>query len=199
MRLRCDDCRCTALHHSHSVRSVRPPRLSTPYLDCQLLIFSSRVRIRPNGGSSARNTGHVVHMVGSLLSFQYPLALSSPLSPTVTILRRSYVVNSALVTLTAVDLLSVSVIVSFRTSGLTQDASTQTAPPSSAVSLDLPLCLPYALLPPADASTQLSISEFLELCFTKHPFRRTVPLQLDEEISVTHMFPATQVTRAVFR
>ena len=31
----------------------------------------------------------------------------------------------------------------------------------------------------ADASTQLSISEFLQLCFTKHPFRRTVPLHED--------------------
>ena len=35
----------------------------------------------------------------------------------------------------------------------------------------------------ADASTQLSIPEFLQLCFTKHPFRRTVPLQLHEDLS----------------
>ena len=35
----------------------------------------------------------------------------------------------------------------------------------------------------ADASTQLSISEFLRLCFTKHPSRRTVPLQFHEDLS----------------
>ena len=41
------------------------------------------------------------------------------------------------------------------------------------------LCLPTT----ADASTQLSIPEFLQLCFTKHPFRRTVPLQLHEDLT----------------
>ena len=38
----------------------------------------------------------------------------------------------------------------------------------------------------ADASTQLSISEFLQLCFAKHPFRRTVSRQLHEDISDAH-------------
>ena len=41
------------------------------------------------------------------------------------------------------------------------------------------LCLPTT----ADASTQLSIPEFLQLCFTKHPFRRTAALQLHEDLS----------------
>ena len=77
-----------------------------------------------------------------------------------------------------------SVSVSTHTSGLTQDASTQTA--SSALPLD-----PSSLPAPhsdatTDASTQRSISEFLQLCFTKHPFRRTVPLELLEDLSNAH-------------
>ena len=34
----------------------------------------------------------------------------------------------------------------------------------------------------ADASPQLSTSEFLQLCFTKHTFLRTVPLRLHEDL-----------------
>ena len=34
----------------------------------------------------------------------------------------------------------------------------------------------------ADASTQLSISEFLQLCFIKHPFWQTVPLHIHEDL-----------------
>ena len=46
----------------------------------------------------------------------------------------------------------------------------------------------------ADASTQLSISEFLQLCFTKHPLRRTVPLRIHEDLREAQT-PAIQVTR----
>ena len=44
------------------------------------------------------------------------------------------------------------------------------------------LCLPHTHAATADASTQLSISEFLLLCFTKHTFRRTVPLRIHEDL-----------------
>ena len=47
----------------------------------------------------------------------------------------------------------------------------------------------------ADATTQLSISEFLQLCFTKHTFRRTVPLRF----FVVHRAPATLATQGKSR
>ena len=48
--------------------------------------------------------------------------------------------------------------------------------------LTSPTCLPHT----TDASTQLSVSEFLQLCLTKHPFRRTVPLQLHGDLTDAH-------------
>ena len=63
----------------------------------------------------------------------------------------------------------------------------------------------------ADASTQLPISEFLQLCLTKHFFRSTVPLRLHEDfreaqtssntgnaMAVTFADAATQLSLAEF-
>ena len=98
---------------------------------------------------------------------------------------------------------SLSAVVSHFTSGLTRDVRTTTAPRCS-----LPSTHNAAT---ADASTQLPISKLLQLCFTKHPFRRTVPLQLHEELrdaqfpsnsgnprDVTFADSATQLSSAEF-
>ena len=68
---------------------------------------------------------------------------------------------------------SLSSIISHFPVGLTRDVRTQT------VSLCTVPSTHHATK--ADASTQLSISECLQLCHTKHPFRRTVPLRLHED------------------
>ena len=69
---------------------------------------------------------------------------------------------------------SLSSIVSHFPLGLTRDVRTQTVSLCSVPSTH------HATT--ADASTELSISEFLQLCFTKHPFRRTVSLRLHEDL-----------------
>ena len=68
---------------------------------------------------------------------------------------------------------SLSSIVSHFPLGLTRDVRTQT----------VSLCSfsPHQAST-ADGSTQISISEFLQLCLTKHPFRGTVPLRLREDL-----------------
>ena len=50
----------------------------------------------------------------------------------------------------------------------------------------------------ADASTQLSISEFLQLCFTKHPFWRTVPLRIHEDLREAQTTFANAATQLSF-
>ena len=65
-------------------------------------------------------------------------------------------------------------VVSPFTLGLTRDVRTQTVSLCSVPSTH------HATT--ADASTQLSTSEFLQLCFTKHPFRCTVPPRLHEDL-----------------
>ena len=61
--------------------------------------------------------------------------------------------------------------------------STQTMPLCSALSLEPASSPSTHNAATADASTQLSIQEFLQLCFTKHPFRRTATLQLREDLN----------------
>ena len=92
-----------------------------------------------------------------ILLCRNPLALSSSLSSTATISWKFYVVDSALVTLE-----STFSTPSGSTSPSTHNAAT------------------------AHASTQPSISEFLQLCFTLHTFRRTVPLRLHEDLNDAH-------------
>ena len=77
--------------------------------------------------------------------------------------------------------------------GPTSDVRTRTGPLCSVP--------PTSHATTADASTQLSISEFLQLCFTKHPFRRTVPLRMHEdprEAQTTFADAATQLSFAEF-
>ena len=98
---------------------------------------------------------------------------------------------------------SLSSLISHFPVGLTRDVRTQTVSLCSVPSTH------HATT--ADASTQLSISEFLQLCFTKHPFRRTVPLRLHEDLreaqtpsntgnamAVTFADAATQLSFAEF-
>ena len=206
VRLRCDDRRCAALHHSHSARFVR-----IPHLDLQLFFFSdgcsttcfmahtggpcAAIEQAPCRSSSLGRSAwrvpvspltlqypHTPHHARSMsltvpcpcstsdrgstacdtavvyiLRYRNPLALSSSLSSTATISWKFYVVDSALVTLE-----STFSTPSGSTSPSTHNAAT------------------------AHASTQPSISEFLQLCFTQHTFRRTVPLRLHEDLNDAH-------------
>ena len=70
---------------------------------------------------------------------------------------------------------SLSATVSHFSSDLTRDVYTQTAALCSASSTHNAAT--------ADASTQLSIPEFLQLCLTKYPSRRMVTLQLRADLS----------------
>ena len=81
---------------------------------------------------------------------------------------------------------SLGVIVSTFTSGLARDVHTQTVPLCSALPLGPPSSPSTHNAATADASTQLSIPEFLQLCLTKHPFRRTATLQSREDLSDAH-------------
>ena len=77
--------------------------------------------------------------------------------------------------------------------GPTSDVGTQTGPLCSVP--------PTRHASTADASTQLSISEILQLCFTKHPFRRTVPPRIHEDLreaQTTFADAATQLSFAEF-
>ena len=77
---------------------------------------------------------------------------------------------------------SLSSIVSHFPVGLTRDVRTQTVSLCSVPSTH------HATT--ADASTQLPISDFLQLCFTKYPFWRTVPLRLHEDLREAQKTPS---------
>ena len=141
------------------------------------------------------------------------LVLSTTLSSTATIWCDFHANCTALVPHTGVERLSscsapnsqpsLSSIVSYFPLGLTRNVRTQTVSLCSLPSVHHTTA--------ADASTQLSILEFLHLCFTKHPFRRTVPLRLHEDLreaqtpsntgnsmQVTFAYAATQLSFAEF-
>ena len=152
-------------------------------------------------------------MVETLFLHRYSMVLSTTLSSTATISCDFHANCTALVPHTGVERLSscsapnpqpsLSSFVSHFPLGLTRDVRTQTVSLCSLPSVH------HATA--ADASTQLSILEFLHLCFTKHPFLRTVPLRLHEglreaqttsntgnSMEVTFADAATQLSLAQF-
>ena len=105
-------------------------------------------------------------MVESLLLHKYSFALSATFSSTVTIRCVFHVNCTALVTHTEVE----------RHNAIRSRAQL--------AAVTQPLCSASSAhhAATADASTQLSISEFLQFCLTKHPFRRTVPLRVHDDL-----------------